>query len=270
MLEVESLRVDISRVGRVLDDVTISAEPGVTVVTGRSGCGTTTLLRLIAGFHDRQVVRRQGVIRLSGRRIDTMSHAELRPQVAVVGHRPTETLGRGDAERDRVIEELGLREWCDRPAARVSTCVAARMALAEGISSGAPVLLLDQLLAPMTSKWRARAVACVAQVARTGRVVLWAEHALDYALGAADSVVEIIDGHARQVEASSWSSTNLPPPRCRRSPPDLAREYSPARSKPTPVWLRQRSPQCHRPNRSSPRGRYSPASILRPCAYRED
>ena len=122
MLEVESLRVDISRVGRVLDDVTISAEPGVTVVTGRSGCGTTTLLRLIAGFHDRQVVRRQGVIRLSGRRIDTMSHAELRPQVAVVGHRPTETLGRGDAERDRVIEELGLREWCDRPAARVSTC----------------------------------------------------------------------------------------------------------------------------------------------------
>ena len=107
MLEVESLRVDISRVGRVLDDVTISAEPGVTVVTGRSGCGTTTLLRLIAGFHDRQVVRRQGVIRLSGRRIDTMSHAELRPQVAVVGHRPTETLGRGDAERDRVIEELG-------------------------------------------------------------------------------------------------------------------------------------------------------------------
>ena len=87
MLEVESLRVDISRVGRVLDDVTISAEPGVTVVTGRSGCGTTTLLRLIAGFHDRQVVRRQGVIRLSGRRIDTMSHAELRPQVAVVGHR---------------------------------------------------------------------------------------------------------------------------------------------------------------------------------------
>ena len=40
---------------------------------------------------------------------------------------------------------------------------------------------------------------------------MWAEHALDYALGAADSVVEIIDGHARQVTASSWSSTNLPP-----------------------------------------------------------
>lgn len=210
MLEVESVRVDVSRVGRVLDDVTISAEPGVTVVTGRSGCGSTTLLRLIAGFHDRQVVRRQGVIRLSGRRIDTMSHAELRPQVAVVGHRPTGAMGCGDAERDRVIEELGLRDWCDRPAARMPACVAARMALAEGISSGAPVLLLDQLLAPMTSKWRPRVAACVVQVARTGRIVLWAEHALDYALGAADSVVEIIDGHARQVEASSWSSTNLP------------------------------------------------------------
>ena len=211
MLEVESVRVDVSRVGRVLDDVTISAEPGVTVVTGRSGCGSTTLLRLIAGFHDRQVVRRQGVIRLSGRRIDTMSHAELRPQVAVVGHRPTGAMGCGDAERDRVIEELGLRDWCDRPAARMPACVAARMALAEGISSGAPVLLLDQLLAPMTSKWRPRVAACVVQVARTGRIVLWAEHALDYALGAADSVVEIIDGYARQVTASLWSSTNLPP-----------------------------------------------------------
>ncbi|MHB8153918.1 MAG: hypothetical protein ACYDG3_12805, partial [Bacillati bacterium] len=44
VLEVESVRVDVSRVGRVLDDVTISAEPGVTVVTGRSGCGSTTLL----------------------------------------------------------------------------------------------------------------------------------------------------------------------------------------------------------------------------------
>lgn len=211
MLEVESVCVDISRVGRVLDDVTMSAEPGVTVVTGRSGCGSTTLLRLIAGFHDRQVVRRQGVIRLSGRRIDAMSHAELRPQVAVVGHRPTGPLGCNDVECDSAIEQLGLQEWRGRPVARMSACEAARMALAEGIGSGAPVLLLDQLLAPMTSKWRSRAAACVAQMARAGRIVVWAEHALDYALGAADSVVEIIDGHARQVTASSWSSTNLPP-----------------------------------------------------------
>ena len=211
MLEVESVCVDISRVGRVLDDVTMSAEPGVTVVTGRSGCGSTTLLRLIAGFHDRQVVRRQGVIRLSGRRIDAMSHAELRPQVAVVGHRPTGPLGCNDVECDSAIEQLGLQEWRGRPVARMSACEAARMALAEGIGSGAPVLLLDQLLAPMTSKWRSRAAACVAQMARAGRIVVWAEHALDYALGAADSVVEIIDGHARQVTASLWSSTNLPP-----------------------------------------------------------
>lgn len=211
MLEVESVCVDISRVGRVLDDVTMSAEPGVTVVTGRSGCGSTTLLRLIAGFHDRQVVRRQGVIRLSGRRIDAMSHAELRPQVAVVGHRPTGPLGCNDVECDSAIEQLGLQEWRGRPVARMSACEAARMALAEGIGSGAPVLLLDQLLAPMTSKWRSRAAACVAQMARAGRIVVWAEHAPDYALGAADSVVEIIDGHARQVTASSWSSTNLPP-----------------------------------------------------------
>ena len=211
MLEVESVCVDISRVGRVLDDVTMSAEPGVTVVTGRSGCGSTTLLRLIAGFHDRQVVRRQGVIRLSGRRIDTMSHAELRPQVAVVGHRPTGPLGCNDVECDSAIEQLGLQEWRGRPVARMSACEAARMALAEGIGSGAPVLLLDQLLAPMTSKWRSRAAAFVAQMARAGRIVVWAEHALDYALGAADSVVEIIDGHARQVTASLWSSTNLPP-----------------------------------------------------------
>lgn len=211
MLEVESVCVDISRVGRVLDDVTMSAEPGVTVVTGRSGCGSTTLLRLIAGFHDRQVVRRQGVIRLSGRRIDAMSHAELRPQVAVVGHRPTGPLGCNDVECDSAIEQLGLQEWRGRPVARMSACEAARMALAEGIGSGAPVLLLDQLLAPMTSKWRSRAAACVAQMARAGRIVVWAEHALDYALGAADSVVEIIDRHARQVTASLWSSTNLPP-----------------------------------------------------------
>ena len=211
MLEVESVCVDISRVGRVLDDVTMSAEPGVTVVTGRSGCGSTTLLRLIAGFHDQQVVRRQGVIRLSGRRIDAMSHAELRPQVAVVGHRPTGPLGCNDVECDSAIEQLGLQEWRGRSVARMSACEAARMALAEGIGSGAPVLLLDQLLAPMTSKWRSRAAACVAQMARAGRIVVWAEHALDYALGAADSVVEIIDGHARQVTASSWSSTNLPP-----------------------------------------------------------
>ena len=33
MLEVESVCVDISRVGRVLDDVTMSAEPGVTAVS---------------------------------------------------------------------------------------------------------------------------------------------------------------------------------------------------------------------------------------------
>ena len=211
MLEVESVCVDISRVGPVLDDVTMSAEPGVTVVTGRSGCGSTTLLRLIAGFHDQQVVRRQGVIRLSGRRIDAMSHAELRPQVAVVGHRPTGPLGCNDVECDSAIEQLGLQEWRGRSVARMSACEAARMALAEGIGSGAPVLLLDQLLAPMTSKWRSRAAACVAQMARAGRIVVWAEHALDYALGAADSVVEIIDGHARQVTASSWSSTNLPP-----------------------------------------------------------
>ena len=36
MLEVESVRVDVSRVGRVLDDVTISAEPGCLLYTSPS------------------------------------------------------------------------------------------------------------------------------------------------------------------------------------------------------------------------------------------
>ena len=217
MLEVESMCVDVSRVGRILDDVSVWAGQGVTLVTGRSGCGSTTLLRLVAGYRDRQVVRRRGVVRLSGRRIDQMSRAELRPLLTMVGHRPLggvidlEGLGAHDVELRSVIEELGLTRWCGTPAARMPACVAARMALVEGIASEAPVLLLDQVLAPMTSMWRSRAASCIARVARAGRIVVWAEHALEHALGVADSVVEIVDGHVQQTAAPSWSSSQLPP-----------------------------------------------------------
>ncbi|MGK2351284.1 ATP-binding cassette domain-containing protein [Cutibacterium sp. V947] len=217
MLEVESMCVDVSRVGRILDDVSVWAGQGVTLVAGRSGCGSTTLLRLVAGYRDRQVVRRRGVVRLSGRRIDQMSRAELRPLLTMVGHRPLggvidlEGLGAHDVELRSVIEELGLTRWCGTPAARMPACVAARMALVEGIASEAPVLLLDQVLAPMTSMWRSRAASCIARVARAGRIVVWAEHALEHALGVADSVVEIVDGHVQQTAAPSWSSSQLPP-----------------------------------------------------------
>ena len=217
MLEVESMCVDVSRVGRILDDVSVWAGQGVTLVTGRSGCGSTTLLRLVAGYRDRQVVRRRGVVRLSGRRIDQMSRAELRPLLTMVGHRPLggvidlEGLGAHGVELRSVIEELGLTRWCGTPAARMPACVAARMALVEGIASEAPVLLLDQVLAPMTSMWRSRAASCIARVARAGRIVVWAEHALEHALGVADSVVEIVDGHVQQTAAPLWSSSKLPP-----------------------------------------------------------
>ena len=126
----------------------------------------------------------------------------------MVGHRPLggvidlEGLAH-DVELRSVIEELGLTRWCGTPAARMPACVAARMALVEGIASEA--------LAPMTSMWRSRAASCIARVARAGRIVVWAEHALEHALGVADSVVEIVDGHVQQTAAPSWSSSQLPP-----------------------------------------------------------
>lgn len=132
----------------VLREVTLEAGPGLTVLTGRSGAGKTTLLELAAGLRTPQ----SGTV-LAGR-----SHlVSQRPFLPASTLREAVRLGNrssGDAIWS-ALREVGLDGFVASLPAVLDTGIGddgfglsagqrARIALARGLLSDAPVLLLDE------------------------------------------------------------------------------------------------------------------------------
>ncbi len=155
----------------VLDGVHLSAGPGLTVVTGPSGVGKTTLLELIAGLR----TPTSGTVRSAAAHLVTQ-----RPFLTAGTIRDNLTIG-CEASDDRLWEALrdvGLDGTVAALPQSLSTTLGddgfglsagqrARLALARATLSDAPVLLLDE----PTAHLDARASATIHDVVRD--LALW-------------------------------------------------------------------------------------------------
>jgi iron(III) transport system ATP-binding protein len=201
----------------VLHDIDLGLQPGTTTaVVGASGCGKTTLLRLIAGFESPDA----GTISIDGRQVAS-------PQSAVAPHRrgvgyvaqdgalfPHLTVGqniayglRGSARdevRTRVSELLETvsldASYASRRPHQLSGGQQQRVALARALARHPVLMLLDEPFSALDTGLRASTrKAVTGLLSAAGVTTLLVTHDQEEALSIADQVAVMRDGRFTQV-----------------------------------------------------------------------
>jgi len=175
---------------RAVDDVSFALEPAtVTALIGPNGAGKSTLFNLIDG----QLAPDAGSIEFEGRSLVDM------PPLA----------GRATDAADHLLQQVGLGDRGDAPAAALAYGDLKRLEFALALAAGPRLLLMDEPTAGMAPGERTALMALVvAQVRERRMTVLFTEHSMDVVFGFAERVLVlsrgrlIADGGAAQVRAN--------------------------------------------------------------------
>ncbi len=201
---------------KAVDDVSIDVAAGEFVtLLGASGCGKTTLLRLVAGFAGLD----SGAITLEGQNVETLppscrnvgfvfqSYA-LFPHMTVAGNigfslklrrRPKAEIAARVGELCALVHLEGLE---GRYPHELSGGQQQRVALARALAPSPSLLLLDEPLSALDAKIRAALRGEIrAIVKRTGITALYVTHDQDEALSMSDRIVVMDQGRFVQVGA---------------------------------------------------------------------
>ena len=185
----------------------------VVAVVGPNGAGKSTIVRVLAGL----LRPRSGAVVVRGRRLETLSRAEIAREVAVVpqAFEPLfpftvreivalgrtarlDTFGRGSREDRqaiaRAIDALELGTLADRPIDGISGGERQRVVLAMALAQETPALLLDEPTVHLDPAHQLATMRLVQRLARErGLGVLAVVHDLNLA-ALADRIVVIADG----------------------------------------------------------------------------
>lgn len=226
MLEVTDVAVWYPTSGVALPSTScVVEEGGILLVAGRNGSGTTTLLRSLA--HDLPPgARRVGQIRLDGADLAGAHPDDLVGEVALVADAVTLPSARvadvvrpsrraRSAVADELVERLGLVEHLTQRLATATASVQLRARLGAALAQRPRLLLVDQPLAPLESRWRGPVAALLRDCADQGTVVVWADHEWDTALTVADQTLELGvpdmgAGSSEPVQAWQWRPSTGP------------------------------------------------------------
>ncbi|WP_243788195.1 ABC transporter ATP-binding protein [Saccharopolyspora gloriosae] len=177
----------------VLHDLGLDVRRGEFVaLIGKSGCGKTTLLRLLAGLDAPD----GGTITAPPERMVVFQEHRLLPwrrvwRNVVIGLRGARA--RDDAAR--ALAEVGLEQHLDSWPATLSGGEAQRVALARALVREPKLLLLDEPFAALDALTRIRMHALVRRLVAAHRpAVLLVTHDVDEAVLLADRVVVMRDG----------------------------------------------------------------------------
>lgn len=184
-----------------LDRVSFSVFDGeIVALTGLSGCGKTTLLRIIMGLEQAST----GGVSVGGKPVSgcgydrglVFQHAELLPWRTALGNVEfgLEVKGVGKEERRRVAREklalVGLERSMDRRPNQLSGGMKQRVGLARALSIDPEVLLMDEPFGALDAQTREGLQAEVLRIHQaTGKTIIFVTHDLDEAVLLADRVV---------------------------------------------------------------------------------
>ncbi|MBU2097872.1 MAG: ATP-binding cassette domain-containing protein, partial [Gammaproteobacteria bacterium] len=178
---------------------------GVTALFGRSGCGKTTLLRVIAGlekasaaqvsFADEAWQTADAFLPIEKRRIGLVfQEASLLPHLSVMdnllyGYKRTPAAWRR-MQPAAVIAMLGLDNVLDRRVDQLSGGQAQRVALGRALLASPQLLLLDEPLAALDTQTKREIMPFLSRLARESHVpIVLITHSPDEVQRLADRVV---------------------------------------------------------------------------------
>lgn len=219
-----------------LRDIDVSIDHGLTVVTGLSGGGKSTLLRVFNGlvphFHGGRIA---GAAEVAGMNVFETPTRRLARTVGFVFQDPELQTVYDVVDREvafglenlavppheiiaRVEEALdaaGIGHLAGRRVKTLSGGERQRVAIASALAMKPRMVVLDEPTSQLDPEGAAMVLASAIAIARDGRAVVVSEHRIDRLARAARSMIVVNDGSATAVEPSSWSSGPVPqaPPR---------------------------------------------------------
>jgi iron(III) transport system ATP-binding protein len=193
----------------VLRGLDLEVETGsLTAVLGLSGCGKTTLLRVISGFERAE----RGQVSLGPRTLDD-GHTYVAPEKRDIGYVPQEgalfphlsveaNVGFGLTRRERrggtvgeLLEMVGIAPLARRLPHELSGGEQQRVALARALACRPRVLLLDEPFSSLDASLRTRVREEVHALLRSqGVTAVLVTHDQEEALSLADTVAVLRDG----------------------------------------------------------------------------
>jgi iron complex transport system ATP-binding protein len=203
-----------------LTGVSFTIEPGeVFGVIGPNSSGKTTLLRLLT----RVVSATGGEVRLDGRSIARLPHAELARQIAVVPQDPPRPFpftveqlvlmgryphGPGrffESDDDRALataamEATGVRHLAPLPLEQLSGGERQRAMLARALAQQPRLLVLDEPTSHLDLRYQAETAGIIRRVnAERGMTVLLVAHDLNLAAEVADRLLLLVSGRVARL-----------------------------------------------------------------------
>jgi sn-glycerol 3-phosphate transport system ATP-binding protein len=196
-----------------LDRISIDIAPGsFTVLLGPSGCGKTTCLRIVAGLE----TATEGRVEIAGRDVTNLPPAArgvamvfqsyaLFPHLNVAENIVFGLKARSVPARERsrrlarAVEILGIGQLLERKPGQLSGGQQQRVALGRAIVAETPVCLMDEPLSNLDAQLRAdmrREILSLQR--RLGITMLYVTHDQTEAMGMADQIVLLRDGHIEQ------------------------------------------------------------------------
>ncbi|WP_172197056.1 ABC transporter ATP-binding protein [Campylobacter sp. RM16188] len=180
----------------------------ITVVLGRSGCGKTTLLRLISRLENPTT----GEIDIKqGAKIGfVFQEARLMPFLNVYENIVFSLKKHeiSEVKIDKLIDTIGLSEFKFAKPSQLSGGMASRVALARVLAYEANLILMDEPFAALDAFTRANMQAEILKI-QADKTILFVTHNIDEALFLADEIILLENGAIK----ASYDLSNLAKPR---------------------------------------------------------
>jgi len=180
----------------------------ITVILGRSGCGKTTLLRLVAGLESIS----QGEIKFKEKaKIGfVFQEARLMPFLNVYENIvfPLKKQEIEPAKIEALISMIGLSDFKFAAVSQLSGGMSSRVSLARVLAYEANLILMDEPFAALDAFTRASMQAEILKI-KAGKTILFVTHNIDEALFLADEIILLEKGGIK----SNYELSNLARPR---------------------------------------------------------